>query len=82
MSKWKDPDYWSDFLERVGTTAIYGLITFLTLDKTDTMTGSLDQFWLVVGLPTVLSALKNLLMNMKGERATASLVGITSNKEV
>lgn len=79
MSKWS-AQYWKDFMERVGSTGLYGLATFLTMNLTDTMAGDAKQFWLIVGLPMALSAIKNLLVNMKSDTSTASVVGVTSNQ--
>lgn len=76
-SKW-GAAYWTDLGERVGTTLIYGLITMLTADASGALKGNPEQWWVVVGLPTVLSLLKCLLMNLKAEESTASIVNVTS----
>lgn len=75
-SKWGGA-FWNDLAERVGTTAIYGVITFLTLGGTDTV--AWDKAWAVIVLPTILSFLKAVLVNLGGNAPTASLVGVTSN---
>lgn len=78
MNKWGSA-YWQDFGERVGTTLIYGLITFLTLDGTTAL--AFDKLYPVVLLPVLLSALKALLMNMRsGPEPSASIVRVSSNK--
>lgn len=70
--------FWRDTGERVGTTAIYGVITFLTLGGTTS--ADYDQIWPVIALPSVLSLLKALLVNLGGstDSPTASLVGVKS----
>lgn len=79
--KWGS-QYWKDFAERVGTTLIYAIITALTVvggtpvDWTDP-----KIVWAIIGLPTVLSALKALLVNLGGDEPTASVVNVTSTGE-
>lgn len=81
MGKW-GKRYWADLGERVGTTAIYGLMTMLTADKSGIVSGSPQQWWLVVGLPTALVGLKGLAVNlMNGDGPSASLVGATSTTD-
>jgi len=85
MSKWNGA--WAeDTAERVGTTAIYGLITMITADQTGAVSGDPQQWWLVIGVPSLLSLLKCTLANMRGGSGdggtpTASIVQITSTKE-
>lgn len=75
-SKWT-AKFWEDTFERVGSTAIYGLITFLTLGGSDTV--AWDKIWPVIVLPAILSLLKALLVNMgSSDGASASLVGVKS----
>lgn len=71
MSKW-DRSFWEDLAERVGTTAIYGLIALLT----GSASGVLDpaQWWFVVGLPTVLALLKGIAANLASSKTGASLL--------
>lgn len=73
-SKWGRA-YWTDLAERVGSTLIYGLISLLTLSDTN-----IDAriVWTVAGLPTVLCLLKGLLVNMRGDEPSASVVDVTS----
>lgn len=77
-SKWGKA-FWRDTGERVGTTAIYGLITFLTLGGATNLDYS--QVWPVIALPSVLSLCKALLVNLgqsDSSGGTASLVGVKS----
>lgn len=77
MNKWNSK-FWEDAMERVGTTLIYGVITFLTLGGTDTV--AWDKAWAVIALPTILSFLKVLLVNLGAgnDGATASFVNVKS----
>lgn len=77
-SKWSGA-YWGDLGERVGTTAIYGVITMLTANASGAVSGSAQQWWVVVGLPTALSLLKSLATNLGGTEPSASLAPVTSN---
>jgi hypothetical protein len=79
-NKWGS-DYWIDTAERVGTTAIYGLITMLTANATGTVSGDATQWWVIVGLPTALSLLKCLLTNLQGGAPTASLIHVNSTNQ-
>ena len=80
-NKW-NTEYWIDSGERVGVTALTGLATMITGDATGVVSGDPDQWWLIVGLPTALVAIKCLLANLRGEGSSASLVGVTSNTVV
>ena len=80
-NKW-NKRYWIDLAERVGTTLIYGLITMFTVDASGTVSGSPQQWWLIVGLPTVLSFLKGVLANLKDSDSGASLVDHPPGPEV
>jgi hypothetical protein len=71
--------YWSDLGERVASTAIYGVITMLTADASGAISGRPEQWWVIVGLPTSLSLLKGVLVNLKGVEPTASVVNVTSD---
>lgn len=76
--KWTG-QFWLDLGERVVTTFIYGLITMLTADQSGVISGNPNQWWVIVGLPTVLSLLKGILGNLKsGEEPSASLANVTS----
>lgn len=79
MTKWTTA-YWSDLAERVGATFIGALIAMLTADASGAISGSPQQWWLIVGLPTVLSALKGLLMNLKSGDPSASMVDTSSGQ--
>lgn len=63
-----------DLIERVFSTALYGLIVMLTADSTGAVSGSPQQWWLVVGLPTALALVKGVLANMASPETGASLV--------
>lgn len=76
--KWSKA-YWEDLGERAGSTLVYGLITFFTLDGTTSINS--EKLWPVVFLPTVLSALKSLLVNLSGGADSASLVGVKSKSK-
>lgn len=73
--KW-GTQYLKDLGERVGTTLIYGVITFLTMNETTTL--EFEKLWPVVFLPTILSFLKSLLVNLGGSEPTASFVNVSS----
>ena len=66
--------FWADLAERVGSTAIYGLIAVLTGDATGAISNDPKVWWAVVGLPTALSLLKGLLANMAGPDSGPSLL--------
>lgn len=61
-----------DLAERVGSTAVYGLITLLTTTQITDVSAELG--WTIVGLPTALSLLKGLAANLKDGESGASLV--------
>jgi hypothetical protein len=62
-TKWSRA-YFADLLERVVTTALYGVVTMLTADASGAISGSGRQWWLVVGLPTALAGIKGILANI------------------
>lgn len=72
-SKWTK-SYAVDLAERVLSTALYGLIVMLTADASGAVSGSAQQWWLIVGLPTVLSLVKGLLANLADADSGASAV--------
>ena len=74
MSKKWSSTFWADLAERVGSTAIYGLIAVLTGDATGAVSNEPKVWWAVVGLPTVLSLLKGLLANMANPESGPSLL--------
>ena len=73
MSKW-GKGYWADLGERTASTAGYGVVAMLTADSTGAVSGSPQQWWLVVGLPTALCALKGLLANVSNPQSGPSLL--------
>lgn len=81
MNKWSK-DFWIDLGERAGATLIGALITMLTADQSGAITGNTQQWWLFVGLPTVLSVLKGLGANLKDSESGASLVNHPPGPEV
>lgn len=76
-SKW-GTKYWADLAERVGSTALYGIATVITMDNALEGPDFDTTLWPVVVLPTALSLIKGLLVNMKGPEPSPSLVGVAS----
>lgn len=72
-SKWSGT-FWADLAERVGTTAIYGLIAVLTGDASGAVPNEPKVWWVVVVLPTVLAFLKGILANLKNSDSGPSLL--------
>ncbi len=66
--------FWADLGERVLSTAIGAVITMLTADSTGVVSGSPKQWWVVVGLPTLLAFLKGVLANLKDSESGPSLL--------
>lgn len=73
MNKW-NKKFWVDLGERVGATFVGALIAVFSADQSGTIVGNADQWWLLVGLPTLLSALKGLAANLAAPETGASLV--------
>lgn len=80
MNKW-GKQYWTDLGERVAASAIGGVLTMVTADASGAISGSAEQWWLVVGVPSAVSLLKGLLVNLGGTVPTASAVNVTSDGE-
>ncbi len=80
MSKW-NKQYFRDLGERVGSTALYGTITVITMDNVLEGPDFDTVLWPVLVLPTALSLLKGLLANMTGSgpEPSASLTSVSSN---
>lgn len=72
-NKWSGT-FWADLSERVASTATGAVITMLTADSTGVVSGSAKQWWVVVGLPTLLSFLKGILANLKDSESGPSLL--------
>lgn len=64
--------FWEDLVERVGSTALYALITLVV--STETTPLDVHQIWPVLGLPVVLCLCKGLLANMAQPESGASLL--------
>ena len=73
MGKWSNK-FWIDLGERVGATLVGALIAMLTADQTGAVSGDAQQWWLLVGLPTVLALLKGLAANLAAPASGASVV--------
>lgn len=74
--------YWQDLGERVGSSAIGGVLTMLSLQYTDLVSSSVEAWTVAVGIPAATSLCKGLLANMKGsagspDGGSASLIGDT-----
>lgn len=80
MNKW-GKQYWVDLGERTASAAIGGVLTMITADASGAISGSTEQWWLIVGVPSAVSLLKGLLVNLGGTEPTASVVNVTSNGE-
>lgn len=76
-SKWGRA-YWVDLAERAGASAVGGALTMITADSTGVADYSQRAWWVLVGIPTATSLLKGLLVNLKGDQPTASVVDVTS----
>ena len=77
MKKW-GREYWIDLGERVGASALGGVLTMITADASGVISGSAQQWWLIVGVPSATALVKGLLVNMSGSTPTASVVGVSS----
>ena len=66
--------YWEDLLERVGATAIGALLTALTGNWSGVLPHDARAWWLVIGLPTLVSLLKGLAANMADPTSGPSLL--------
>lgn len=73
QSKWSRR-FWADLAERVGSTAVGGAITMLTADASGVVSGDAQQWWVIVGLPAALAALKGLAANLSDAESGASLL--------
>lgn len=78
MNKW-GKQYWKDLAERVASSSIGGVLTMITADASGAISGSAEQWWLIVGVPGAVSLLKGLLVNLGGDQPTASAVNVSSN---
>lgn len=66
--------FWQDLAERVGATAVGGLLAVLTGSASGAIPNEPKVWWVVVGVPTVVSLLKGLLANMADPETGASLL--------
>lgn len=78
MQKW-GKRYWTDLGERVGASAVGGALTMVTADSTGVADYSAEAWWVFVGVPSIVSLLKGLLVNLKSGEPTASVVDVSSN---
>lgn len=78
-SKW-NKQFAKDLFERVGSTFIGALLTLVAMDNILEGPDWDTVLWPIVVLPTLISLLKGLLMNM-GSNVTpsASLTNVSSN---
>ena len=80
-SKW-GREYWRDLGERVGSTFIGALLTAFTVTGTTQVDWSdSGAVWALLGVPTLVSLLKGLLVNLSGDEPSASVVNVTSDGE-
>lgn len=81
MSNWTVA-WVEDVAERAGTAAVSGVLAMVTADSTGVVSGSPKQWWLIVGLPTAVSVLKALLLNLRNTSGepTASFANVSSTK--
>lgn len=78
MTKWGKA-YWTDLAERVGATFVGALLGALTAVSTTPIDWSDEKvLWAILGVPTLVSLLKGLLVNLGGGAPTASVVDVTS----
>lgn len=75
MNKWGGA-FWKDWAERVGSTLVYSLITLFATTQVADISTKLG--WAIVGLPTVLAALKCIGANLPGPEPSASVVDVQS----
>jgi hypothetical protein len=66
--------FWADLAERTVTTAGTGVITMLTADSAGIVSGDARQWWVIVGLPAVLSVVKGIVANAKDSESGASFL--------
>lgn len=72
-NKWSKA-YWQDLAERVGASAIGGLLAALTGNWSGAIPNDPAVWWTVVGVPAVVSLLKGLLANMANPETGPSLL--------
>lgn len=77
MNKKWNRAYFADLAERAGASAVGGLLTMVGLTSLTELTW--EYTWVVVGVPTVTSLLKGLLVNLGGSAPSASIVDVSSN---
>jgi hypothetical protein len=77
QNKWSR-EYWRDLGERIGASAVGGALTMITADSTGVADYSPRAWWVLVGIPAAVSALKGLLVNLKGDEPSASLADVSS----
>lgn len=81
MDKW-GKKYWTDLAERVGSTFVGALLGAITVTGTTPVDWSDEKVvWAILGVPTMVSLLKGLLVNFGGDAPTASVADVTSGGE-
>jgi hypothetical protein len=80
-SKW-GKKYWTDLAERVGSTAVGAVLSTLVVTGSTPVDWADEKVvWAIIGVPTLVSLLKGLLVNLGGNEPTASVVNVTSTGE-
>ena len=71
--------YWKDLGERVGATFLGALLATATLTGTTAVDWTDAQaIWAVLGVPTAVSLIKGLLVNLPGDEPSASFADVPS----
>lgn len=77
QNKW-GKEYLRDLGERTAASAVGGALTMVTADSTGVADYSARAWWVFVGIPSAVALLKGLLVNLKGDSPTASVVDVSS----
>lgn len=81
MNKW-GKQYWEDLGERVGSSAVAGALTALTVNGTTSVHVTTKVVETLILVPSAVSLLKGLLVNLGGSSSgSASVVGTSSTKK-
>lgn len=81
-SKWNRA-YWEDLGERVGSSAVGGALTALTVNGTTSVHVTTKIVETLILVPSAVALLKGLLVNLGGggTSGSASVVGTSSTKK-